>query len=133
MKFQCKCGMEWDVPEGRWIIVRTGHRMTGSRLMIAPPEADGLSVDWFSSEGVDLQFENLGKVLLAEAGPFVGKTVKYFCDDSFEDGFLESQLEGEKIELLNRITQDPAGVSIIHYNKDTDQIQIDKINLTSHL
>ena len=79
--------LEWEVPEGRWVIVRTGHRMTGSRLMIAPPEADGLSVDWFSSDGVDLQFENLGKVLLAEVGPLAGKTVKYFCDDSFEDGF----------------------------------------------
>lgn len=79
--------LEWDVPAGRWVIVRTGHRMTGSRLSIAPPEADGLSVDWFSAAGVDLQFEHLGKVLLAEAGPLVGKTVTYFCDDSFEDGF----------------------------------------------
>jgi hypothetical protein len=79
--------LDWEVPAGRWVIVRTGHRMTGSRLMIAPPEADGLSVDWFSTAGVELQFEHLGKVLLAEAGPLVGKTVTYFCDDSFEDGF----------------------------------------------
>jgi hypothetical protein len=27
--------LEWDVPEGSWVIVRTGHRMTGSRLSIA--------------------------------------------------------------------------------------------------
>jgi Glycosyl hydrolases family 2, sugar binding domain. len=79
--------LEWEVPAGDWIIIRTGHRMTGSKLMIALPEADGLSIDWLSHEGVDLQFEHLGKVLLEEAGELAGKTLTYFCDDSFEDGF----------------------------------------------
>ncbi|HEY0945505.1 MAG TPA: glycosyl hydrolase [Opitutaceae bacterium] len=78
--------LEWDVPPGRWTIVRTGHRMTGSRLMIPPPEADGLSVGWLSSEGVELQFKHLGELLLADAAA-VGKKLSYFCDDSFEDGF----------------------------------------------
>lgn len=79
--------LEWEVPAGSWTIVRTGHRMTGSRLMIAQPEADGLSVGWLSPEGVDIQFEHLGKVLLELAGPLKDNTLKYFCDDSFEDGF----------------------------------------------
>ena len=78
--------LEWDVPEGNWTIVRTGHRMTGSRLMIAQPEADGLSIDWFDRKGVELQFENFGKVLIEEAAK-VGAKPKYFCNDSFEDGF----------------------------------------------
>ncbi|WP_343700018.1 glycosyl hydrolase [Chitinophaga sp.] len=79
--------LDWDVPEGEWVIVRTGHRMTGSKLMIAPPEANGLSVGWLSSEGVELQFKHLGKILLEEAGPLNSNTLRYFCDDSFEDGF----------------------------------------------
>ncbi|AWI09582.1 glycosyl hydrolase [Ereboglobus luteus] len=79
--------LRWDVPAGRWVIVRTGHRMTGSRLMIAPPEADGLSVDWLASKPVDIQFENIGKKFL-EGGKVNGRnTLKYFCSDSFEDGF----------------------------------------------
>jgi hypothetical protein len=78
--------LEWDVPAGRWTIVRTGHRMTGSRLMIPPPGADGLSVGWLSPEGVELQFEHLGRQLLADATA-AGTKLKYFCDDSFEDGF----------------------------------------------
>ncbi|HEX2101826.1 MAG TPA: glycosyl hydrolase, partial [Candidatus Synoicihabitans sp.] len=78
--------LEWDVPPGRWTIIRTGHRMTGSRLMIPPPEVDGLSVGWLSSEGVELQFKHLGRQLLEDAAT-VGTTLKYFCDDSFEDGF----------------------------------------------
>lgn len=79
--------LEWDVPAGDWTIVRTGHRMTGSRLMIANPEADGLSVGWLESSGLELQFKHLGKVLIEGAGPLAGKTLTYFADDSFEDGF----------------------------------------------
>lgn len=78
--------LHWQVPTGKWKIIRTGHRMTGSRLMIAQPEADGLSVDWFARKGVELQFEHIGKLLIAEAAK-VGNKPKYFCDDSFEDGF----------------------------------------------
>ena len=78
--------LDWEVPAGNWKIIRTGHRMTGSRLMIAQPEADGLSVDWFDREGVDIQFQHLGKMFIEEAAK-VGNKPKYFCDDSFEDGF----------------------------------------------
>ncbi|GAB3904242.1 glycosyl hydrolase [Mucilaginibacter boryungensis] len=78
--------LDWEVPAGKWKIIRTGHRMTGSRLMIAQPEADGLSVDWFDHRGVELQFENWGRMLIDEAAK-VGNKPKYFCDDSFEDGF----------------------------------------------
>lgn len=78
--------LSWDVPAGKWIIVRTGHRMTGSRLSIAQPEADGLSVGWLNSDGVNKQFEVLGTILLEEAAKADFK-LKFFCDDSFEDGF----------------------------------------------
>ncbi|MDQ7947503.1 MAG: glycosyl hydrolase [Pedobacter sp.] len=78
--------LTWEVPAGKWVIVRTGHRMTGSKVMVAQPEGDGLSVDWFDHKGVDIQFKNLGKVFLEEAAK-VGNKPKYFCDDSFEDGF----------------------------------------------
>ncbi|MBO9593220.1 MAG: glycosyl transferase family 2 [Niabella sp.] len=78
--------LRWDVPPGTWTIVRTGHRMTGSKLMIAQPEADGLSIDWFDKKGVDLQFAHLGKIFIEEAAK-MGAKPAYFCDDSFEDGF----------------------------------------------
>src|SRR6185437_14594129 len=78
--------LEWQVPAGKWTIVRTGHRMTGSRVSIAQAEGAGLSVDWFSRRGVELQFEHLGQLFIEEAAK-VGNKPKYFCDDSFEDGF----------------------------------------------
>jgi hypothetical protein len=78
--------LNWEVPKGNWKIIRTGHRMTGSRLMIAQPEADGLSVDYYDRKGLDIQFDILGRMLIDEAAK-VGAKPKYFCDDSFEDGF----------------------------------------------
>ncbi|PTY05288.1 glycosyl transferase family 2 [Opitutaceae bacterium EW11] len=79
--------LEWDAPPGRWVILRTGHRMTGARTAYALPGADGLEVDWLSEAGVEAQFEHLGRVLLDAAGPFAGRTLRYFHEDSFEDGF----------------------------------------------
>ncbi|HEY0945503.1 MAG TPA: glycosyl hydrolase [Opitutaceae bacterium] len=79
--------LQWDVPPGRWTLLRTGHRMTGARTAYALPEAEGLEIDWLNEAGVEAQFEHLGKILLAEAGPLAGKTLRYFHEDSFEDGF----------------------------------------------
>jgi hypothetical protein len=98
--------LDWDVPEGSWTIVRTGHRMTGFRVHTSMPDgdprdlqdllhrmsepaqgSDGLEVDWLSTESVDQQWEHLGKILLADAGPLAGTTLKFLATDSFEDGY----------------------------------------------
>jgi len=78
--------LDWEVPAGKWTILRTGHRMTGARTAYALPEAEGLEIDWLNEKGVERQFDHLGKTLIKEAGEFK-KALKYFHDDSFEDGF----------------------------------------------
>jgi len=79
--------LDWDVPEGTWTIIRTGHRMTGASVNVPAKGGEGLEVDWLSSAALDQQWENLGKIHLADAGSLVGKTLKYFATDSFEDGY----------------------------------------------
>ena len=79
--------LEWDVPPGRWTILRTGHRLTGATIRMPTKGFEGLEVDRYSAAAVDQQFENLGKILIEEAGPFVGKTLTYFTEDSFEAGY----------------------------------------------
>lgn len=79
--------LRWDVPAGRWTILRTGHRMTGARTAYALPEAAGLEVDWLGEAGVEAQFLHLGQTLLDEAGALAGSTLRYFHTDSFEDGY----------------------------------------------
>ena len=79
--------LEWDVPPGRWTILRTGHRMTGATIRLPAKGFEGLEVDRYSAVAVDQQFKNLGEILIKEAGPFVGKTLTYFTEDSFEAGY----------------------------------------------
>jgi len=77
----------WDIPEGDWTIVRTGHRMTGAKLSVPMPGQGGLENDYLDRAGVELMFEKAGKVLLDAAGPFAGNTLRGFCSDSFECGY----------------------------------------------
>ena len=105
-KLKANGHLEWDVPTGTWTIIRTGHRMTGIRVSMSMPEgeprdvndllrrmahsvpgSDGWEVDWFSKAAVDQHWEKVARVLLADAGPLAGKTLKYFITDSFEDGY----------------------------------------------
>jgi hypothetical protein len=99
--------IEWDVPEGTWTLIRTGHRMTGQRVNMSMPQgnarnmeeilyrsdnpaagsSDGWAVDWFSIAATEQHFKNLGEKLIEGAGQFAGKTLKYFGTDSFEDGY----------------------------------------------
>ena len=79
--------LEWDVPEGEWTVVRTGHRMTGAKLSVPMPGQGGLENDYLDRAGVELMFEKVGMVLIKEAGPLAGKSLRGFCSDSFECGY----------------------------------------------
>lgn len=79
--------LEWDVPEGEWTIVRTGHRMTGAMLSVPMPGQGGLENDYLDRAGVELMFEKVGKILIEDAGPLAGKSLRGFCSDSFECGY----------------------------------------------
>lgn len=79
--------LEWDVPEGRWMIVRTGHRKTGAKLSVALPGQEGLENDFFDRAGVEQMFEHTGRKLAEWAGPLAGTTLRAYCSDSFEAGY----------------------------------------------
>ncbi|MCY2988262.1 MAG: glycosyl hydrolase [Planctomycetota bacterium] len=80
--------LDWDVPAGRWTIQRLGHVVIGCDVRCVLPEVGYvLEVDWLNPEAVDEMFIHLGRVLLEDAGPHVGKTLKFLHTDSFEDGF----------------------------------------------
>ncbi len=86
----------WDVPEGQWVILRTGMTPTGTKNSPASPEATGYEVDKMSKELVAMHFNgHMGEVLkrIPEADR---KTFKVVVQDSYEmggqnftDGFLE--------------------------------------------
>jgi len=79
--------LNWKVPAGDWVVVRTGHRMTGAQLSVPAPGMRGLENDFLDRAGVELMWENAGKIFIEEAGPLAGTTLRAFVSDSFECGY----------------------------------------------
>lgn len=76
----------WDVPEGRWTVVRFGHTSTGVQNAPAPASGRGLECDKLSPEGVDANFRGMMARLIAGVGPAAGKTLVATHVDSWENG-----------------------------------------------
>lgn len=88
--------LNWDVPEGEWIILRTGMTPTGTTNSPASPEATGYEVDKMSKKHAEMHFYgHMGEILkrIPEADR---KCFKVVVQDSYEtggqnftDGFLD--------------------------------------------
>lgn len=76
----------WDVPEGRWTMVRFGHTSTGMQNAPAPASGRGLECDKLSPEGVEANFRGMMARLIADVGPAAGKTLVATHVDSWENG-----------------------------------------------
>lgn len=58
--------LAWDVPPGRWTIVRFGHTCTGVENAPAPTSGRGLECDKLSPEGMNAAFEGMMAKLVAD-------------------------------------------------------------------
>ena len=76
--------LAWDVPAGKWTLLRVGHTPTGVKNGPAPREGSGLECDKLAREGIDAHFEGLMGKLIADVGPAAGKTLTYTHIDSWE-------------------------------------------------
>jgi hypothetical protein len=76
--------LEWDVPEGKWTILRTGYTMTGEVTNWSSPTGAGLEADPLDSAAMDFQFSNAGAPLIEQAGSLTGKVFRSVQIDSWE-------------------------------------------------
>ncbi|WP_054560296.1 glycosyl hydrolase [Croceitalea dokdonensis] len=76
--------LEWNVPEGEWIILRLGHTPMGTTNRPAPPEAKGLEVDKMSTKALDAYWAAGVQPILDKLGDLVGTTVNNCLIDSYE-------------------------------------------------
>lgn len=67
--------LAWDVPEGRWRLLRF--------LFTLAKDAE-FDVDMLDAAAVDSFFDRMGGAILADAGPLVGKTLTHFYSVSWE-------------------------------------------------
>lgn len=76
----------WDVPEGRWSILRIGHTPTGAMNAPSPASGRGLECDKLSREGITAHFAGFMAKLIADVGNLAGKTLVATHIDSWEVG-----------------------------------------------
>lgn len=87
--------LDWEVPEGEWVILRSGYTLTGhpwSRWFAYPKGdtfegGDGYEIDYMSTAALDEHFDHLGKLILEETRLAGGK-LAYLWSDSWECGKL---------------------------------------------
>ena len=78
--------LDWDVPPGEWVIVRTGMVPTGTRNGPAPPESTGLEVDKMNREALKTHFDAYVGELHRRLTPAERKSWKHVVADSYEMG-----------------------------------------------
>jgi hypothetical protein len=86
---------EWDVPEGQWVILRSGYTLTGhpwSRWNAYPKGdtfegGDGYEIDYLNTASLDDHFDHLGKLVIEESIK-AGGQLAYLWSDSWECGKL---------------------------------------------
>ncbi|GIV19245.1 MAG: hypothetical protein KatS3mg023_0996 [Armatimonadota bacterium] len=76
----------WDVPEGRWTILRIGHTPTGAMNAPSPVSGRGLECDKLSQEGIETHFAGFMAKLISDVGHLAGKTLVATHIDSWEVG-----------------------------------------------
>jgi hypothetical protein len=78
--------LDWDVPAGKWVILRMGYSLTGEKNHPASPEATGYEVDKLSAKHVHSYVKTYVNMISGAVGPYFGKSFRYFLMDSYEAG-----------------------------------------------
>jgi hypothetical protein len=88
--------LNWDVPEGDWVIIDAGMTTTGVVNEPATPEGTGLEADKMSKKHIAYHFDSFLGEILRKIPPEDRKSWKVVVEDSYErggqnwtDGFIE--------------------------------------------
>ena len=76
--------LDWDMPKGQWVVLRTGFAMSGNPIRTSSPSGAGLEADPLDATAMDVQFANVVAPLAQDAGPLTGKVFKSVQIDSWE-------------------------------------------------
>ena len=102
-----KVGMlNWDVPPGRWTILRLGYSLTGAKNRPAVPAGLGYEVDKLSRKYTESYLRGYTDPLAEALGPLYGKSLRYVLLDSWEAG-MQNWTDDMLTEFRQRRGYDP--------------------------
>ncbi len=80
--------LHWDVPAGKWEILRFGYVNNGARVSTSNSNWQGLVVDYLDADALKDYWRAVVDPLFDQAGPLVGKSLEGIETDSWEAGGL---------------------------------------------
>ncbi len=98
--------LNWNVPEGDWVILRMGMTPTGTTNAPASPEATGYEIDKMSREHVKSHFYGYIGEILKRIPAEDRKTFKVVVQDSYETGG-QNFTDGFLAEFKEKYNYDP--------------------------
>lgn len=98
--------LQWDVPDGEWIVLRAVLAPTGVKNSPAPPEATGLEVDKMNRTALKAHFDAYIGNLLQRVPPEERKALKHVVADSYEMG-PQNWTDGFAMAFQSRYGYDP--------------------------
>ena len=76
--------LNWQVPKGKWMLLRFGHTHTGIRLQATNPNNQGLAMNHLSKEAARRHFDEIALKMLDDIKSVNGQNPVYFYLDSWE-------------------------------------------------
>ncbi len=77
--------LNWDAPAGEWQVLRLGCTLNDHcRVSTCSEGWDGYALDPFDARAFGRYWDTVVEPLIADAGPFAGRTLKYLHTDSWE-------------------------------------------------
>ena len=99
--------LDWQVPAGRWTVLRLGYSLTGAKNRPATSAGSGYEADKLSREHMEAYFHGYFDPLANALGPLFGKSLRYVMMDSWEAG-TNNWTENILREFQRRRGYDPA-------------------------
>ncbi len=88
-KMQADGTLNWEVPQGNWVLVRLGYALTGRQNHPASPEATGLEVDKLDEDAVKRYINHYLDLYKDATGGQMGeKGLSHIILDSYEAGHM---------------------------------------------
>jgi hypothetical protein len=78
--------LDWDVPPGKWTILRLGNSLTGAKNRPAVPTGLGYEADKLSPRHMEAYARGYFDPIAAALGPLFGKALSHVLIDSWEAG-----------------------------------------------
>jgi hypothetical protein len=78
--------LDWEVPAGQWEILRIGYTISGALVSTSSGKWQGLALDYMNRSAFDTYWNEVLVPLMADAKPYLGRSLKYVVTDSWELG-----------------------------------------------